>query len=180
MVNGVGAIDINTNVDTLAAVTTNANIIVDEDSGLALNDVNAGNGDVTMTLAAGALTSNSGAKITADEVALTAPAGINVNTNINELTASTTNADITVTEDSGTVNNINAGTGDVAMTLVAGTLTSNGVTEITANDLAINGSGAIDINTNVDTLAAITENADITVDENDGIGRTLWMLDLPM
>ena len=163
-----------TNVATLTAQTNNADITVTEDNGLGLNNVDAGTGDVTLTLLAGALTSNPGTEITGNQVFLTAPAGINVNTNIDELTAATTNADIVVTEDNGlTINDINAGTGDVTFTLLAGALTSNGATKITGNDLVINGAGAIDVNTNVDTLAASTNNANIIIDEDSGLALNL-------
>ncbi len=163
-----------TNVATLTAQTNNADITVTEDNGLGLNNVDAGMGDVTLTLLAGALTSNPGTEITGNQVFLTAPAGINVNTNIDELTAATTNADIVVTEDNGlTINDINAGTGDVTFTLLAGALTSNGATKITGNDLVINGAGAIDVNTNVDTLAASTNNANIIIDEDSGLALNL-------
>ena len=169
-------INLDTNVNTFEANTSggNGSIIISNAGGLTLNDVNAGTGDVTFTLAAGALNSNFGAKITGDEVFLTAPDGINVNSNINALTASTVTSNIAVTEDNGlTLNNINAGTGDVTLALLAGTLTSNAGTKITGNNLAINGVGAVNVNTNVNTLTASTTNANIAVQEDNGLGLNL-------
>ncbi|RKY68224.1 MAG: hypothetical protein DRQ24_11965, partial [Candidatus Latescibacterota bacterium] len=171
-----GGVDLDTTIDTLTADTSggNGNINIDETNGLVLNDVNAGSGDVTLTLAAGALNSNPGTKISGNLATLTAPGGIDVNTNITTLTATTTNSAIKVTEDNTLVlNDINAGTGDIEFDINAGTLTSNAGTKITGDDLKIEGAGEIDINTDVTTLEASTADANITVDEDNDLALNL-------
>jgi len=176
-INAGGSVGLGNQLDTdvraLTANVDNNDLVLYEADGLLLNNVNTGTGDVTLVLEAGTLESIGTTRITADEAFLTAPDGIAVNTDINELTAETTNNNIKIVEDNGLgINNINAGSGDVDITL-AGILTSNAGTGITANDLIITGDGAIDINTNIDTLQARTNNADITVTEDDELALNL-------
>jgi filamentous hemagglutinin family protein len=110
--------------------------------------------------------------VSGDLLTATAPNGISLNTNINTLTASTTNSNISITEANGlTLNDVNAGTGDITLTLLAGTLTSNNAgTKITGDDLVVNGAGAVNINTNVNTLAARTDNSNISIREINNPG----------
>ena len=121
--NGISLI---TNINTLTATTTNTNINITEENGLTLNDVNAVSGDITLTLLAGTLTSNTGTKITGDELVVNGADAININTNVNTLTASTNNADITITEDNGlALNLVDAGLGDVYIEVALGAITDN-------------------------------------------------------
>ena len=123
-----GGIDTDTDVNTLVASSTNTAITVDEANGLALGAVNAGTGNVTITLAAGAITdANAGAvNITGNVVTLTAPAGIDTDLAATTLAANTSggNGDILIDETSGlALLAVNAGTGNVTITLAAGALT---------------------------------------------------------
>ncbi|MCR6624671.1 MAG: hypothetical protein NDF58_08875, partial [archaeon YNP-LCB-024-027] len=117
--------------------------------------------------------------VSGDLLTATAPNGISLNTSINTLTASTTNSNISITEVNGlSLNDVNAGTGDVTLTLLAGTLASNAGTKITGDDLVVNGVGAVNINTNVNTLSARTDNSNISIREinnpgDSGLGLNL-------
>src|SRR5438128_11929096 len=114
---------------SLTATSTNTDIVIRETNGLALNTVNAGTGNVTITLAAGALTDNNGSatlNITANLASLTAPGGIDTDTTLRSFTPASTNANIVIRETNGlALNTVNAGSGNVTITLAAGALTDN-------------------------------------------------------
>jgi len=171
-INADGAVNINTNITDITVATTNDNVVVNEDNGLAVNTINAGSGDVTLTLTAGAVTdNNAGANnITANLLDVTAPGGINLDTTITTLTADTTgaNGDINIDETNGLdLNDVNAGTGNVTLTLAAGSLNSNPGTKISGNLATLTAPGGIDVNTNISTLTATTTNSAIKVTEDN-------------
>jgi len=140
-------------------------------SDITINGQLTATGDITLTAAD--LITGSGL-VSGDLLTATAPNGISLNTDINTLTASTTDSNISITEANGlTLNNVNAGTGNVTLTLLAGTLTSNTGTKITGDELVVDGVGTVDINTNVNTLTSSTNNANITVKEDDGLALNL-------
>src|SRR5258706_461779 len=146
--NGVGVANaLETSVNTLSATASNADINISEANGLGLNFIDAGTGNVTLNLSAGALTDNNGGanNVVANNLTVTAPGGIgDVETIVNTLTATTTNADISINESNGlALNLVDAGTGNVTLTLSAGALTDN------------NGA-AINIIANTTTLSAST------------------------
>jgi filamentous hemagglutinin family protein len=117
--------------------------------------------------------------VSGDLLTATAPNGISLNTSINTLTASTTNSNISITEANGlSLNDVTAWTGDVTLTLLAGTLTSNAGTKITGDDLVVSGAGAVNINTNVNTLTARTDNSNISIREINNPGDSGLALNL--
>ncbi|MBI2201798.1 MAG: hypothetical protein HYU43_07650, partial [Armatimonadetes bacterium] len=175
-----GINDLETSVDTLAATAINNNISINEAAGLALNLVDAGTGDVTLALTAGALTDNNAAgnNVVANDLVITAPGGItNIETSVDTLTATTTGTDISSNEAAGlALNLVDAGVGDVTLILAAGALTdnNNGANNVVANDLAITAPGGItSIETSVDTLAAGTTGTDISINEATGVALNL-------
>ena len=166
-INADGVININTDADIATLATTNDDITVNEADGLTVNMISAGTGDVTLVLAAGAVTDNNTAgvnNITADELSVTAPAGVDLDTTVNTLTANTAgaNGNIVIREASGlALNNVNAGSGDITLTLAAGALESNVGTKITGDQVVLTGPAGINVNTNINQLTATATNSDI-------------------
>ena len=175
-----GIADIETDVESLTASSTNTAIIIHEADGLLVNTINAGTGDVTLTATLGALADNNGAltNITGGALTLSAPDGIDLDTAATTLAATTTNSDIIFRElNSIALNLINAGTGDVTLTAGGAITDANGAANnITADALTLIGTtGITGIETDVATLDASTTNADISIAENNAL--TVGLID---
>ena len=161
---GPAGINVNTNaVELMTALTSNADVTVVEDDDLVIYAINVGNADVTLTLMDnGQLFDGNGAgtlNITADDFVVTSPGGLNLDTAINTLTADSSwnNGDIIIRETNGLdLYDINAGSGDVTMTLAAGALTSNPGTTITADEAILTAPAGIMVYTNITELTATT------------------------
>jgi filamentous hemagglutinin family protein len=171
-----GSITVTTTNGTITAVDVNATEDVNLTANGSTKDIIITGAGITAGDDVTLISSDTivGGKITADKLTATASGVIDIQTYITTLEATTSNSNITVVEDNTlALDDINAGTGDVSLTVLAGTLVSNAGKYITANDLVVNSDGAVTINTDVDTLAAMTNNADITVDEDDDLALNL-------
>ncbi len=133
-------------------------------------------GDVTLTLLAGVVTDNNGValNVTADDLTVTAPGGVDLDTSINTLTVDTSvsNGDVTIREaDALALNLVDAGTGNVTISLADGAITDNNgdSNNINATDVvlsAVTGIGSGDaLEMTVDRLAALvtTGNGNIEI-----------------
>ncbi|MCM8806144.1 MAG: filamentous hemagglutinin N-terminal domain-containing protein [Candidatus Omnitrophica bacterium] len=171
-----GSITVTTTNGTITAVDVNATEDVNLTANGSTKDIIITGAGITAGDDVTLISSDTivGGKITADKLTATASGVIDIQTDITTLEATTSNSNITVVEDNTlALDDINAGTGDVSLTVLAGTLASNAGKYITANDLVVNSDGAVTINTHVDTLAAMTNNAAITVDEDDDLALNL-------
>ena len=163
---------------TFTATSTNAAITLNETDGLGLNAVNAGTGDVTITLTAGALAdNNAGAtNITGNIVILTAPDGIDADTAATTLTATSIDNNIELRElNDVALNLITAGVGDVTIT-AGGQITDNNAALnniVAANLTLVSNTGITSIETDVDTVTASSINSNISINEADGLAVNL-------
>ena len=172
---GVQTLTAANTIATFDASSTNAAITLNEVDGIAVGVVNAGTGTVTITLAAGAISDDNPPgtlNITGGNLVLTAPDGIDLDTSVTRLTATTTDSDITIREVTGiALNLIDAGTGDVIIT-AGGSITDNngGANNVIATNLTLTaGTAIIGIETNVDTLVASAGNGSISITESDAL-----------
>lgn len=132
-VSGIGSADnpLNTNVGTLTASSTNADIYINENDDVAINTINAGTGNVTLTSANGTITDNNGAanNITASNATLTAQTDIGTSGDPIEVTVPNT---VNATSTSGSVFVVNLYVPPAPSLLPANvlssTLTDNGFT----------------------------------------------------
>ncbi|HTL71540.1 MAG TPA: filamentous hemagglutinin N-terminal domain-containing protein [Candidatus Eisenbacteria bacterium] len=187
--------DLDTTVTNLTVSNTGpGNVNIDEADGANLLDVQAADGDVTVTTAAGnlavsnvvatgaTLTATAGAitdangavnNITADTLTATAATGINLDTTVISMSATTTGAGSILLDeaDDVTLTNISAANGPITIT-AAGPVTATRVFSLTdndANDISITTGG----NLTVGELNAGTVFGDITLDASFGaIART--------
>jgi hypothetical protein len=180
---------ISSTTGNISLTATSGNIVIGPNAGGVLStsgdiSLSAGNnidlgilqtsGDVALTLLTGAVTDNNGAalNVTADDLVIIAPGGVDLDTSVNTLTADTTgsNGDVAIREDDGLeLNLVDAGTGDVTIILAAGAITdNNGVsTNIIGDDLtlsAVDGIGSGDaLETQVNRLQATNTNNGIEI-----------------
>lgn len=132
-VSGIGSADnpLNTNVGTLTASSTNADIYINENDDVAINTINAGTGNVTLTSANGTITDNNGVanNITASNATLTAQTDIGTSGDPIEVTVPNT---VNATSTSGGVFVVNLYVPPAPSLLPANvlssTLTDNGFT----------------------------------------------------
>lgn len=163
---------INTSVNSLSVNTStgNGSQFITEANGLTAIDLNAGSGNITLTLTAGAIAdTDASADITADAATVVASAfgatGNSISTSVNSLSVNTSagGGSQFITEANGlTALNLNAGAGDVNLTLTLGGLTdADGSADITAVNASVTlsdvtaqnvGTLADHINTSVNSL----------------------------
>ncbi|MDA8215771.1 MAG: hypothetical protein M0Z64_10940, partial [Nitrospiraceae bacterium] len=163
--NGAGTFTLGSSgsIDTYAAGSdsgtieiSGANMVIENGA-----SINAGNSSVTLDIT-GTITDNGGG-IDASNLSVTGISGIGssgspLNINVETLTASSTNADIYITEnDDVAINTINAGTGNVALNAGGAITDNNGaVNNITASNATL--SASLDIGSNADPVEVTVSN----------------------
>ncbi|MDA8338747.1 MAG: filamentous hemagglutinin N-terminal domain-containing protein [Nitrospiraceae bacterium] len=152
-----GSIDTNAaGSDSGTIEISGANMVIENGA-----SINAGNSSVTLDIT-GTITDNGGG-IDASNLSVTGISGIGssgspLNINVETLTASSTNADIYITEnDDVAINTINAGTGNVALNAGGAITDNNGaVNNITASNATL--SASLDIGSNADPVEVTVSN----------------------
>ena len=133
--NGNAGVVLQTSVDSLTADTAGTPMVLTEVNGLTSVDLDAAGGDVTLTLTAGSVADGDGAvDVQGNVFSVAAPAGINLQTTIGTLNASSVAAgNITIDETDGAdLLSVAAAAGNVAITTTTGDLNVFGVAAVPA------------------------------------------------
>jgi hypothetical protein len=138
---GSGANPLQTSVNSLTTTTTNTDQFLTESNGLTALNMNAGTGDITLALAAGAVTDIDGAvDLAANDLIISAPAGLGtpgsrLQTSVDTIASLTANASQFFLEsNSVALNLMDAGSGNVFL---------DAVNAITDNNAAANNIAAV-------------------------------------
>ena len=183
---GSGANNIQTTVDFLTTATNNGNQFITESNGLLGLDMDAGTGDLTLTLTTDDLTDGDGSTdITADDASITlldlaAMIGAldPIQTAVNTLTSFTVGGTQYFEESNGLdAISLDAGLSSITLDVTAGDLSdADGLTDVTAFALSVtlDGVGAsigagTPIHTSITSLATITSDGNQSFRESNGI-----------
>ncbi len=183
---GASANNIQTTAGDLTVNTSagNGTIWVTEADGLTELALNAGTGDVNLTVTAnGVASADAGfTDIVGTNAVVTlngaggafGAAGNAIGTAVASLSVSTNNGDQFITESNGlTALNLSAGTGDISLTAAGSIIDSDGATDVASDDFTVSAGGAITAATNVNTTTVTTTAAgSVTLTETNAITVT--------
>ena len=179
---------VQTDVSNLTATTTNGDIFITEANGLTALNLDAGTANANLSLTLGGITdadndtdvkANVATIQLSDSAAALGNATNNFQTDVSELTATTTNGDIFIAEANGLTGlNLDAGTANANLTLTLGGITdADGDTDIRATNATVRpigsaaalGNATNSVQTDVSSLTATTTNGDIFITEANGL-----------